>query len=64
LEVLPNLENETVMVDSAPAIWGSSYGSEQTTIVLLVCYNVDVRIFSYFAFNLIFYQVLLCLIGD
>lgn len=36
LEVLPNLDSEIVVVDSAPAIWGSSYGSEHTTIVLLV----------------------------
>jgi glycosylphosphatidylinositol deacylase len=36
LEVIPNLDSEIVVVDSAPAIWGSSYGSEHTTIVLLV----------------------------
>lgn len=36
LEVLPNLESEIIIVDSAPAIWGSSYGSEQTTILLMV----------------------------
>jgi glycosylphosphatidylinositol deacylase len=36
LEVLPNLESEIIVVDSAPAIWGSSYGSEQTTILLMV----------------------------
>ena len=36
MEVIPNLDSEIVVVDSAPAIWGSSYGSEHTTIVLLV----------------------------
>lgn len=36
LEVLPNLDSEIVVVDSAPGIWGTSYGSEHTTIVLLV----------------------------
>ncbi|CAM6043491.1 unnamed protein product [Sphagnum compactum] len=35
LEVLPNLTTATVVVDSSQAIWGSSYGSEHTTIVLL-----------------------------
>lgn len=36
LEVIPNLDSEIVVVDSAPAIWGSSYGSEHTTILLMV----------------------------
>jgi hypothetical protein len=36
LEVLPNLTTATVVIDSSQAIWGSSYGSEHTTIVLLV----------------------------
>ncbi|CAK9226433.1 unnamed protein product [Sphagnum troendelagicum] len=48
LEVLPNLESEIIVVDSAPAIWGSSYGSEQTTILLMVdphcAYDVDLKV--------------------
>jgi len=36
LEVAPNLTTTTVVVDSSPAIWGSIYGSEHTTIMLLV----------------------------
>lgn len=37
LEVYPNLTSQVIVVDSSPATWGSSYGSEHTTILLLVC---------------------------
>ncbi|GAB2284964.1 hypothetical protein Dimus_019419 [Dionaea muscipula] len=36
LHVYPSLHSETIVVDSAPASWISSPGSEKTTIVLLV----------------------------
>jgi hypothetical protein len=52
LEVIPNLDSEIVVVDSAPAIWGSSYGSEHTTIVLLVRAN-HFLIYCYCKFLLI-----------
>ncbi|KAJ7535798.1 hypothetical protein O6H91_12G046400 [Diphasiastrum complanatum] len=35
LEIFPNLHNETIVLDSSPATW-SSYGSEKSTILLLV----------------------------
>ena len=37
LEVYPNLTSQVIVVDSSPATWGSAYGSEHTTILLLVC---------------------------
>ncbi|KAF9666304.1 hypothetical protein SADUNF_Sadunf16G0215700 [Salix dunnii] len=36
LHILPNLFSETIMVDSSPAQWSSTQGSEKTTIMLLV----------------------------
>lgn len=36
LHVYPNLNSETFIVDSAPALWNSAYGSEKTTVLLLV----------------------------
>jgi len=36
LHVYPNLNSETVIVDSAPALWNSAHGSEKTTVLLLV----------------------------
>lgn len=36
LHVYPNLNSETIIVDSAPALWGSAHGSEETTVLLLV----------------------------
>lgn len=36
LHILPNLFSETIMVDSSPALWSSTQGSEKTTIMLLV----------------------------
>ncbi|KAG0570658.1 hypothetical protein KC19_6G178400 [Ceratodon purpureus] len=35
LEVYPNLTSQIIVVDSSPATWGSAYGSEHTTILLL-----------------------------
>ncbi|KAL2939989.1 GPI inositol-deacylase [Bienertia sinuspersici] len=36
LHIYPNLNSETVLVDSAPALWHSAQGSEKTTVLLLV----------------------------
>ncbi|XP_028056689.1 uncharacterized protein LOC114260719 isoform X1 [Camellia sinensis] len=36
LHIFPNLYSETVMVDSSPALWSSTQGSEKTTVLLLV----------------------------
>ncbi|KAL8137355.1 hypothetical protein V2J09_003356 [Rumex salicifolius] len=36
LHVYPNLQSETVVVDSAPALWTSTQGSEKTTVLLLI----------------------------
>ncbi|XP_021769429.1 uncharacterized protein LOC110733661 [Chenopodium quinoa] len=36
LHVYPNLNSETVIVDSAPALWNSAQGSDKTTVLLLV----------------------------
>lgn len=36
LHVFPNLYSETVLVDSTPALWTSSKGSEKTAVTLLV----------------------------
>ncbi|XP_008466394.1 uncharacterized protein LOC103503813 isoform X2 [Cucumis melo] len=36
LHIFPNLQSETILVDSAPALWSSSAGSEKTTVLLLV----------------------------
>ncbi|KAL5981930.1 hypothetical protein ACLOJK_015997 [Asimina triloba] len=36
LHVVPNLYSETIIVDSSPAFWGSTSGSEKTTVLLLV----------------------------
>ncbi|KAJ6847690.1 uncharacterized protein M6B38_276300 [Iris pallida] len=36
LHIIPNLYTETVTVDSSPAIWDSSEGSDKTTMLLLV----------------------------
>ncbi|KAF8408291.1 hypothetical protein HHK36_007440 [Tetracentron sinense] len=36
LHIIPNLFSETIMVDSSPALWGSTQGSEKTTVMLLV----------------------------
>ncbi|CAL5411322.1 unnamed protein product [Camellia sinensis] len=35
LHIFPNLYSETVMVDSSPALWSSTQGSEKTTVFLL-----------------------------
>ncbi|KAG6557641.1 hypothetical protein Mapa_000922 [Marchantia paleacea] len=44
LEVFPNLYHETISVDSSPAIWGSKYGSEKTTVLLLVDPHCEYRV--------------------
>ncbi|KNA13999.1 hypothetical protein SOVF_111530 isoform B [Spinacia oleracea] len=36
LHIHPNLNSETVVVDSAPALWNSAQGSEKTTVLLLI----------------------------
>ena len=36
LHIIPNLYSETVTVDSSPAMWDSSKGSDRTTVLLLV----------------------------
>ncbi|KAF5734228.1 GPI inositol-deacylase-like isoform X4 [Tripterygium wilfordii] len=36
LHVFPNLYHETIIVDSLPAIWSSTQGSEKTTLLLLI----------------------------
>ncbi|KAG9448528.1 hypothetical protein H6P81_008493 [Aristolochia fimbriata] len=36
LHVVPNLQSETIVVDSSPAFWGSTTDSDKTTVVLLV----------------------------
>lgn len=36
LHITPNLYSETVIVDSAPAMWDSSEASDRTTVLLLV----------------------------
>ncbi|XP_022151282.1 uncharacterized protein LOC111019107 isoform X2 [Momordica charantia] len=36
LHIFPNLQSETILVDSAPALWSSSAGSEKTSVLLLV----------------------------
>ncbi|XP_022981217.1 uncharacterized protein LOC111480421 isoform X2 [Cucurbita maxima] len=36
LHIFPNLQTETILVDSSPALWSSSAGSEKTTVLLLV----------------------------
>ncbi|KAL9231516.1 hypothetical protein vseg_006738 [Gypsophila vaccaria] len=35
LHIYPNLNSETVTVDSAPALWNSARGSEKTTVLLV-----------------------------
>lgn len=36
LHVYPNLNSETIIIDSAPALWNSARKSEKTTVLLLV----------------------------
>ncbi|KAK1566761.1 hypothetical protein Q3G72_003914 [Acer saccharum] len=36
LHLFPNLYSETIVVDSSPALWSYTLGSEKTTVVLLV----------------------------
>ncbi|XP_023535378.1 GPI inositol-deacylase A-like isoform X4 [Cucurbita pepo subsp. pepo] len=36
LHIFPNVQSETILVDSSPALWSSSAGSEKTTVLLLV----------------------------
>lgn len=36
LHVFPNLFSETILVDSSPALWSSSLGSEKTNVLLLI----------------------------
>ncbi|KAJ4979237.1 hypothetical protein NE237_010017 [Protea cynaroides] len=36
LHIIPNLHSETLVVDSAPALWDSTQGSDRTTVLLLV----------------------------
>ncbi|XP_052196257.1 uncharacterized protein LOC127803797 isoform X2 [Diospyros lotus] len=36
LHIFPNLYSTTIEVDSSPALWGSTRGSEKTTVLLLV----------------------------
>ncbi|XP_059640076.1 GPI inositol-deacylase isoform X2 [Cornus florida] len=36
LRIFPNLYSETIGVDSSPALWSSTQGSEKTTVLLLV----------------------------
>ncbi|OVA08276.1 Armadillo [Macleaya cordata] len=36
LQIIPNLFSETILVDSSPAFWGSTQGSEKTTVLLMV----------------------------
>lgn len=36
LQVIPNVYSETVIVDSSPALWDSSLGSDRTTLMLLI----------------------------
>ncbi|XP_058114854.1 GPI inositol-deacylase isoform X2 [Magnolia sinica] len=36
LHIIPNLYSETIVVDSFPAFWGSTRGSEKTTVLLMV----------------------------
>uniref|UniRef100_A0A5B6ZJW4 GPI inositol-deacylase n=1 Tax=Davidia involucrata TaxID=16924 RepID=A0A5B6ZJW4_DAVIN len=36
LQIFPNLYSETIVVDSSPALWSSTRGSEKTTVLLLV----------------------------
>ncbi|KAK9699896.1 hypothetical protein RND81_08G202300 [Saponaria officinalis] len=35
LHIYPNLNSETITVDSAPALWNSARGSEKTTVLLV-----------------------------
>ncbi|RZC51018.1 hypothetical protein C5167_019441 [Papaver somniferum] len=36
LQIIPNLYSETILVDSSPAFWASTPGSEKTTVMLMV----------------------------
>ncbi|KAK6928470.1 GPI inositol-deacylase PGAP1-like, partial [Dillenia turbinata] len=36
LHIFPNLFSETIVVDSSPALWSSTQGSERTNVILLV----------------------------
>ncbi|XP_049382837.1 uncharacterized protein LOC125847215 isoform X1 [Solanum stenotomum] len=36
LHIFPNLFSETILVDSSPALWTSSLGSEKTNVILLI----------------------------
>lgn len=36
LHIMPNLYSETIAVDSSPAFWGSTQGSDKTTVLLMV----------------------------
>lgn len=36
LHIIPNLYSETIVVDSSPAFWGSTQGSDKTTVLLMV----------------------------
>ncbi|KAF2287332.1 hypothetical protein GH714_039652 [Hevea brasiliensis] len=36
IHMFPNLHGETIIVDSSPALWSSTQGSERTTVLLLV----------------------------
>ncbi|XP_042497704.1 uncharacterized protein LOC122076467 isoform X1 [Macadamia integrifolia] len=36
LHIIPNLYSETIVVDSAPALWDSTQGSDRSTVLLLV----------------------------
>ncbi|KAL5797115.1 hypothetical protein ACOSQ2_001935 [Xanthoceras sorbifolium] len=36
LHLFPNLYSETIVVDSSPALWSYTQGSEKTTVILLV----------------------------
>lgn len=37
LHVIPNLFSETILVDSSPALLGSTPETDRTTVLLLVC---------------------------
>ncbi|XP_057491133.1 uncharacterized protein LOC130776900 isoform X2 [Actinidia eriantha] len=49
LHIFPNLYSEIIVVDSSPALWSSTRGSEKTSILLLVdphcSYKVSVAVF-------------------
>lgn len=57
LYIFPNLFSQTIIIDSSPALWSYSQGSEKTIVVLLVQSFLWTQLFLY---HHIFYFHIIC----